>query len=121
MNDTLAGKRILIVEDEFFIAADLRRVLQDEGVIVVGPTGDLSAGLALASDEALDAAILDVNLDGAPSYPIAATLCGRSVPFLFVTGYDDWALDEAYRMSPRISKPCNSGMIVQAIEQMIAQ
>jgi CheY-like chemotaxis protein len=120
MTGQLPGKRILIVEDEYFIAADLRRALQRENVVVIGPTGDLNEALALARNENVDAAVLDLNLDGIMSYPVADELSNRSVPFLFLTGYDDWSLPDAYRAFPRLSKPSPTASVVRAVGQLVA-
>lgn len=108
----LAGKRILIVEDEYFIASDLKRAFQQGGAIVVGPVGDLTNGLALAEEGELDAAVLDVNLEGATSYPIADRLADQAVPYMFLTGYDGWALPEPYCNAPRIAKPFTVNLVL---------
>jgi CheY-like chemotaxis protein len=91
----LAGKRILIVEDEPIVAMCLEDMLQSLGCLIVGPAARLSEGLALAADEQVDAAILDVNLGKDRSYPIADLLRARSIPFVFATGYGrtDYAMD----------------------------
>ena len=101
----LSGKRILVVEDEYFIASDLQRILSAEGAEVVGPAGDLAAGIGFAQQGSFDAAILDVNLCGAVSYPIIDQLRQSGTPLLLLTGYDEWAIPEAYRDTPRIAKP----------------
>ena len=80
MTGQLAGKRVLVVEDEYFVATDLQRALQKEGACVVGPAGDLARGMALLDGEPVDAAVLDVNLEGSVSLPIADELSQRSVP-----------------------------------------
>lgn len=116
----LSGKRILVIEDEYYIASDLKIALQKADAIVVGPVGDLGRGLALLDDDRLDAAVLDVNLEGAASYPIADRLTDRQVPYLFVTGYDDWALPDSYRQVPRITKPFTMPTVLAAIEQLVA-
>lgn len=119
--NVLRGKRILIVEDEYFIASDLTRMLGDHGAMVVGPFGSLDAGLAvLEDDEPIDVAVLDVNLDGAYSYPIAELLTARGVPFVFVTGYDSWAMPSAYRDAPCLAKVFPPGVVVDTIEQLVA-
>ncbi|MEH3036360.1 MAG: response regulator [Sphingomonas adhaesiva] len=118
----LRGKRILIVEDEYFIAADLKRALGDRDAVVLGPVASLDAGMAVLDDGgAIDIAVLDVNLDGADSYPIAERLAARGVPFVFVTGYDGWAMPSAYRSIPRLAKPFPPGAVVRTIEQMIEE
>jgi DNA-binding response OmpR family regulator len=113
--DVLAGWRILVVEDEYFIADDLRRALDERGAKVVGPVPDLAAGLDLARREALDAAVIDVNLGGEMSFPIADLLRRRGVPFLFSTGYDDATLSAAYPGIRRIEKPFDQGAIVASL------
>lgn len=115
----LAGKRILIVEDEYFIAADLKRALQQDGAIVIGPVGDVKLGLALAEAEELDAAVLDVNLEGSNSYPIADRLVDQAVPYMFLTGYDGWALPQPYRDAPRVAKPFTVHMVLAHLGRLL--
>lgn len=119
MNDQLAGKRILVVEDEYFIASDLKRALQKAGAVVVGPVGDLDQGLGLLDGGALDAAVLDVNLEGAHSYAIADRLGAMAVPYLFLTGYDGWALPETYRSAPRIAKPFSMRAVLDCVTNLL--
>lgn len=116
----LTGKRILIVEDEYFIASDLKRALCDRDAVVLGPVASLDAGLAAAVEGSIDLAVLDVNLDGADSYPIADRLAQRGVPFMFVTGYDDWAMPAAYRDTPRVAKPYRPSAVVNVVERLVA-
>jgi DNA-binding response OmpR family regulator len=80
--------RILILEDEISIALDLREEFSARGHSVVGLTGTVEEGLRLARCEALDAAVLDVDLHGRTSYPVADELKRRNIPFVFVTAYD---------------------------------
>lgn len=117
MTGALTGKRVLIVEDEYFIAADLKRALKQEGAEVVGPVGNLAAGFQLA-DAPLDVAVLDVNLEEALSYPIADRLRERSVPYLFLTGYDGWSLPTAYRSDARLAKPFAMPAVVEMLERL---
>jgi DNA-binding NarL/FixJ family response regulator len=83
----LAGKRILVVEDEPIVAMCLEDMLHSFGCEVIGPAARLDEGLTLAASGPLDGAILDVNLGDARSYPIADYLGGLAVPVLFATGY----------------------------------
>jgi DNA-binding response OmpR family regulator len=119
MQNTLAGKRILVVEDEYFIASDLKRALVEHGAVVVGPVGDLNDGLAAMRGQPVDAAVLDVNLEGTNSYPIADLLTETSVPYIFLTGYDGWSLPEKYRAMPRIAKPHSMPAVLSAVEQLL--
>ncbi len=114
MTEGLTGKRILIVEDEYFIAADLKRALAEAGAIVVGPAGTLASAQALVDDD-IDLALLDVNLDGEHSYPLANRLHERAVPFAFLTGYDQWALPPAYRDVPRLDKPFDLAHLIRQL------
>ncbi len=118
----LTGKRILIVEDEYFIASDLKRALNSQDAIVVGPVSSLDAGLAAVDgDGALDLAVLDVNLNGTASYAIADRLAQRGVPYMFLTGYDGWAMPSAHRGTPRLAKPFPPDAVVRVIEQLVAR
>lgn len=117
----LNGKRILVVEDDYFIASDLKRSLAEHGAEVVGPVGNLDAGLALARGSGLDGAVLDVNLDGGLSYGIADALHAAAVPHLFLTGYDEWSLPEAHRKTPRMGKPFATEAVVAAVRGLFAE
>lgn len=119
MNAILNAKRILIVEDEEMIAMLIEETVLDEGGVVVGPVGDLDGALALARDAAIDAAVLDVNLAGKPSYPVADILAGRGIPFLFATGYGDQSVASAHAAAPVIGKPFQLDAMVAAIEQLL--
>lgn len=101
----LRGRRILVVEDDYLIADDLRRDLAACGAEVWGPVPDVTGALRLLGREAPDLAALDVNLGGAMAYPVADRLRALGVPFLFSTGYDAAFIDEAYREVPLCQKP----------------
>lgn len=118
MAGCLAGKRILVLEDEYFIASDIRQLVADQDAIVVGPVGSLSQGLALAS-EPIDLAVLDVNLEGEQSFELADALSRRTVPLMFVTGYDRSVLPERYRATARIGKPFTPHDIVQMARRLL--
>ena len=119
MTGTLKEKRILIVEDEYFIASDLKRALKAEGAIIVGPVGNLEAGLSLA-EETLDAAVLDVNLEQTLSYPIADRLRNLGVPYMFLTGYDGWSLPVEHQATARLAKPFGSQVVVTMVGTLVA-
>ncbi len=114
--EALRGKRLLVVEDEYLIAVDLACLLEDRGVVVVGPAGSVGDALQLISREgALDGAVLDVNLGRERAYPIADALRERGVPFVFATGYDEWILPDAYREAPRCGKPVDIRMLARLL------
>ena len=101
----VAGKRILVVEDEALIAAMVEDMLQDLGAVVVGPASTIEKGLALAGSEAIDAALLDVNVRDQRIDPVADILTGRGIPMLFATGYGSGAFADASGVCAFIDKP----------------
>lgn len=115
----LAGRRILVVEDDFMIGEALSDVLAAAGATVVGPFGWLPDALAAIRDRTIefDLAILDVDLHGKKSYAAADALVDRKVPFVFTTGYDCSAIDAAYRHHARCEKPVGGRAIVEALAQ----
>jgi CheY-like chemotaxis protein len=111
----LKGRRLLIVEDDYLIAADLANSLEELGIDVVGPTGSVEDALDLVESqgERLDAAVLDINLREEPVYPVANALAARGIPFVFTTGYDAAAIPEAYASAPRCEKPVDRTHLVR--------
>jgi DNA-binding response OmpR family regulator len=85
----LRGKRVLVVEDEALIAVMVEDMLLDMGSEVVGPAATIEQALDLARREAIDAAVLDVNVRGERIDPVAEALMARGVPVLFATGYGE--------------------------------
>ncbi len=106
----LAGKRILVVEDQYLLAADLKRSLEKFGATVIGPAATVERALALIRDAVppLDAAILDINLEfGGTAYPVAEVLRAQNVPFVFATGYDRGSIRQDFDDVMNIGKPFN--------------
>lgn len=115
----LPGQRILVVEDEAMIAMLLEDFLEELGCVVVGPFGSVDHALASLEDQAIDAAIFDVNLRGERSYPIADWLASRDLPFLFITGYGQSGLDPGYRDRQVLQKPFTSDSLRQALQTLL--
>ena len=85
----LTGRRVLVIEDEYFLADDIMRALTALGARVLGPYGDLDEATAVVDrDIAIDAAIMDINLRNEMVFPLARVLRSRKVPLVFTTGYD---------------------------------
>lgn len=116
----LAGRRVLVVEDEALVAFYLEAVLQDLGCAVIGPAQTVSEGLQLARGDELDAALLDLNLRGHSAWPIAELLRDRGVPFVIVSGYA--GLDPAREAitSSVLSKPVTAREIELALVAALA-
>ncbi|MEY8839454.1 response regulator [Cribrihabitans sp. XS_ASV171] len=109
-------KRILVVEDEYLVAADLSETLQELGATVVGPVSSVQEALAaVTSDQTLDGATLDVTLGQEKSFGVAEALQKRGVPFVLLTGYDDRSLPENLRDVPRCDKPFDVHKLVSAL------
>lgn len=110
--------RVLVVEDEMTIALLVEDMLVGLGHEVVGLALRLSQATRLAQDSQIDFAVLDVNLDGRPSLPVAEILETRGVPFVFATGYGSAGVDPAYRgRGIVIKKPFDAKDLKGAIER----
>lgn len=116
----LAGRRLLVVEDEWLIAGQLRRTLERAGAVVLGPALSIEQALALLADEPpLDGALLDLNLRGELATPVARHLAERDVPFLLVTAYASDSEDEPLlRAAPRVGKPFAPAALVRAVARL---
>jgi CheY-like chemotaxis protein len=101
----LVGLRILIVEDMGLIAVDLQSNLERSGCRIAGVAARLDEAMQLARTLELDGALLDLNLAGEPSYPVAAILRDRGIPFILTSGYDRSRLTEEYSTAPHLQKP----------------
>jgi len=115
----MIGPRILVVEDEPLVAMLLEDMLLELGYAVVRPASTLQEGLALAQREAIDAAILDVNLNGVRSFPIAEILQARSVPYFFATGYGS-SEDVVRRGVEIVKKPFRDDVVQVALDRLLA-
>jgi CheY-like chemotaxis protein len=115
----LQGVRILIVEDEFLLAMDIESAIRGEGGEVVGPIVNLEEAVATAGREELSAAVLDLNLRGEMSYPVAEVLDRRRIPFLFATGYSQNRLPDAFQCRPCLRKPFTWLALTTALERLL--
>lgn len=116
MGFALAGKSVLVVEDEALVAIDLAQMLGRNGAQVVGPAGTLTDALFALEQRALDAAVLDVNLQGEFVTPVADLLARRNVPFVFATGYERaQALPARLSGRPLLRKPYSEPELLAAV------
>ena len=114
MTGALAGRSILVVEDEMMVLMNIEMALSIEGCIPMS-AGTVETALALLEDNSFDAAMLDVNLHGEKSYPIADALAVLGVPFLFSTGYDETEGRSRFVGTPVLRKPYLPGNLVTAL------
>lgn len=98
--------RVMIVDDEFLQAELMAHTLESRGYEVVGPFRRLEPAVAAASREAVDAALLDINIDGQLIYPVADVLCDRDIPYAFVSANDNATLaPERHKRAVSLRKP----------------
>jgi CheY-like chemotaxis protein len=105
--------RILIVEDEVLVAMLLEDIVTDLGHDPIGPMMRLQPALTAAETGDFDFAILDINLAGQQSFPVADCLRRRGIPFIFASGYGGAGLGEGYSDIPVLQKPYDSHQIAQ--------
>jgi CheY-like chemotaxis protein len=116
---SLAGRRVLVVEDDFLVGQVILDLLEDEGAEVLGPVGAVDEAIAFVAEQGanLDYVVLDLNLHGVKSYPVADVLIQRNVPFVFMTGYGKDALDTAHRDCPHCIKPVTRADLLVALSR----
>lgn len=121
MADSLQGRVVLIVEDEFYLADDLASALAGVGAKVLGPFGRVEEALRLIEGgEAVDLAILDVDLVGDRVFPVADILQARNAPFLFATGYDPEIIPGRFTDIPRLEKPVTAAAVISLLQQLLS-
>lgn len=122
MSEPLRGLRVLVVEDEYLLAIDMRAALEDIGALVLGPVGHLDDAIELINAEPhIDGAVLDVNLGGDEVFDAADLLSRRGVPFLFTTGYDASSIPLRYGEVARCEKPLDFEIVVDALRKILLQ
>jgi CheY-like chemotaxis protein len=119
---TFQGRRILVVDDDYLVAMVVVDFLEDAGAEVLGPIGQEDEAITFikANGTVIDGAVLDVNLHGAKSYPVADALADHAIGFIFATGYGADALDGAYRHHPRCEKPFNGPLLMSTLAKVIS-
>lgn len=117
----LAGKRVLVVEDEFLVAVQVEELLEEAGCVVVGPFARVPAAVSAARAEDIDAALLDVNVAGEKVFPVAHVLEERGIPFLFVTGYGQAALPKNRPDWEACAKPFHPKQLARHLVQKLQQ
>ena len=121
MEGPLAGRRILIVEDEPIIAMALEDMLDELGCIIVGPALRLAEAERLARGERIDAGLLDVNMGEGPSFAVAAILRQRGIAICFSTGYGASGVDPAFASAPVVQKPYRLETLEAALLRAISR
>jgi CheY-like chemotaxis protein len=115
----LAGRHILIVEDEMIVAFDLCDIVEGLGGTST-TVGRVAKAVALAAAQAFDAAVLDLNLAGEPVYPVAIELRRRGIPFIIASGYGADGIAANYRDVPLLAKPYSHEDVESALLRALA-
>lgn len=113
---TPAARRVLIVEDDYYVADSLAVALEALGIEVLGPVPTVTAALDLvAQADRIDGAVLDVNLRGELVYPVADALRVRGVPVVFATGYDTSSVTRRDPTALCLEKPVSVAQLIEAL------
>ena len=117
---SIAGRRILVVEDEYIIAMNVVRWLQAAGFEVIGPVSSVEQALELIEDDHPDGAVLDIAIrHGETVYPVAERLGALGVPYLFATGEAKVSSENGYCERPRLTKPYREAELTRALSALL--
>ena len=119
MTEFLSGRRVLVVEDEMMVLLNIESMLADLGCEAISVAATVEAALALVIAERFDCAMLDVNLGGQTSHPIADALVARSIPFVFSTGYSEDRIAVRFGDRPVLKKPYSDEELAAALVRLL--
>lgn len=117
---TLRDRRVLLVDDESMVLLLVEDMLRELGAASVETAMGLEEATQVAETAAFDVAVLDVNLSGRVSYPVAERLRARRIPFLFATAYGSGAHGRAWSGSVTVAKPFTTQDLAKALETVLA-
>ncbi|MGH6878745.1 MAG: response regulator [Rhizomicrobium sp.] len=112
---------VLVVEDEWLIAATLEDMLRELGYQVRGPAARVTEALELLDGQPVDVAVLDITLHAENSFPIARALKDRGVPFVFLTGYVCNDIPDEFRDAPMLNKPTEQARLAACLRELLAR
>jgi PAS domain S-box-containing protein len=118
---TLAGKRILVIEDEPLVSMDVEASLAAAGCAVVGPAGTVQRARTLIAEAEFDAALLDVNIAGEPVDELATALTHKQCPFAFVSGYGRDSLPLGFREAILLGKPFTPDQLLATVTALLGE
>ena len=103
------------------IAADLAETVEEMGYEVQGPAHEVASALDLLASVRVDGALLDVNLGGETSYPVADALASRDIPFVFLSGYANTQLRTGFETCRLLSKPIQQDALCAGLHDMLRE
>ena len=114
------GRRVLVVEDEALIGMLTMAMVKELGYATLGPMTTIAEAHEVIGRDEFDVAVIDLNLNGLPAYPLADALHSKGVPFVFVTGYAADSIDRRFSHVPLIQKPIPRDVLANAIARAVA-
>jgi CRP-like cAMP-binding protein len=112
--------RILIAEDNYLMATEVEEFVRDCGYAVAGAAPSVERGLALIAKDAVDGAVLDIDLAGTPSFPMCRALTDKGVPFLFLSAYTpNTIVPDEFRTTPQLTKPFEPAALKSALQTLV--
>ena len=122
MDKLLAGRRVLVIEDEMLILMMIEDMLADLGCESVAVASKVGPAISLIEGQEFDTAMLDMNLNGIESYPVADALAARDVPYFFSTGNSLTNVKDGYRDQDVLKKPFTfeqlSSMLSRSLDRL---
>lgn len=109
------GRRVLIVEDDYYLATDAQQALETSGFSAVGPFPQPEDAIRFIENEDVDCALVDINLGQGPSFKVAQALQAKAIPFAFVTGYDSPTIPNEFAEVIRVEKPFTERGLVETV------
>jgi CheY-like chemotaxis protein len=114
----IAGRRVLVVEDEPLVALMMTELIRSLGAEVVGPFGSIGEASSARTGD-IDVAVLDINVGGELVYPLAERLAARATPLLFLTGYDSKSVDPRFKGSNILTKPVDPSELARCLAGIV--
>lgn len=107
--------RVLVVEDEWLIAAGIADDLHAAGYEVAGPVGSVHEAVGLIETETVDVALLDIHLHGETSFGIADALASRGIPFIFSSGFSRHQIPPTHQSRSLLPKPLDTRLLLEEL------